>query len=629
MLELGGIVILGILGQWMAWKMRVPAILPLILMGLCVGPVAEYYLGHKIITPILDIESGMGLFPSSSLFYFVSMSIGIILFEGGLTLKLGEVKKSGATILKLITIGSLITFLGGTLAAHFVVGLNWNIAFLFAALIIVTGPTVIAPILRNVPLNKNASTVLKWEGILIDPIGALVAVLVFEFIVVSASGHGGEFTSLAFAEFSKILVVGTFLGFGGAYLLKYLLTNHLIPHYLINVFTLALVLFVFDISDLLAHESGLLTVVVMGMAVGNMGVPYLKDILNFKESMTVLLISVLFITLSANISVADLQLLDANTIILFFIVLLVLRPLSVLVSTYGGILSFNEKIFISMVGPRGIVAAGIASVFGLKLVEKGIEGANMLTPLVFLIVLGTVLFTALTARLFAKKLNITMDESNGVTIIGANAGARLIGKFLQDNGRHVVLIDSSEIKIKRATDAGLEAFKDNIFDENLPDQFDLLDMGYLLALTENESVNLYACENFQNTLGEHGTYRLLSPTEVKDKNNPPPANTLFDPTVDFLNFSEAARDFPKIWEIHYDSEKQLQILLKKCQNTHERVPLFIRKKDNQFEVIPANREGFGIEGGVSLVYMGREISSAELEEIHGEQEVVNEGVGEG
>ncbi|MGB0932048.1 MAG: cation:proton antiporter, partial [Chitinophagales bacterium] len=504
MIELGGIVILGVLGQWIAWKIRVPAILPLILMGLGVGPIAEYFVGHKFITPIID-AAGHGLFPANSFFYFVSMSIGIILFEGGLTLKKEEVKKSGTTILRLITVGSLITFLGGTLAAYFVVGLSWNMAFLFAALIIVTGPTVIAPILRNVPLNKNASTVLKWEGILIDPVGALVAVLVFEFILVGAGGHGGEaFTSVAFSEFSKILVVGTGLGFGGAYLLKYLLTNHLVPHYLINVFTLALVLFVFVVSDLLAHESGLLTVVVMGMAVGNMGVPYLKDILNFKESMTVLLISVLFITLSANISVADLQLLDVNTLILFLIVLLVLRPLSVFVSTHGGVLNYREKIFISMVGPRGIVAAGIASVFGLKLVEKGIEGANMLTPLVFLIVLGTVLFTALTARIFAKKLNITMDNSDGITIIGANAGARLIGKFLQDNGRHVVLIDNSEIKVNRAIEAGLEAFKDNIFDENLPDQFDLLDMGYLLALTENEGVNLHAINNLKDTLGEFG-----------------------------------------------------------------------------------------------------------------------------
>ncbi len=612
MLELGGIVILGIMGQWIAWKTRVPAILPLILTGLAVGPVAEFYLEYKLITPIMDPETKRGLFPANSFFYFVSMSIGIILFEGGLTLKRSEVRKSGPVILKLITIGSIITFLGGTLAAHYIVGLNWDIAFLFAGLIIVTGPTVIAPILRNVPLNKNVSTVLKWEGILIDPIGALVAVLVFEFIVVSGGGHHGgtPFTEVAFSEFSKILVVGTGLGFGGAYFLKYLLKNEMVPHYLINVFTLALVLFVFAFSDMLAHESGLLTVVVMGMVVGNVGVPYLKDILHFKESMTVLLISILFITLSANISVADLQLLNENTLILFAIVLLVLRPLSVFVSTQGGILQFAEKMYISLVGPRGIVAAGIASVFGLKLTEMGVEGANMLTPLVFSIVLGTVLFTALSARFMAKRLGVTMGESSGIAIVGADVGSRLIAKYLQDNGQHVVLIDSSETNTNEAKAEGLEAIRDSVDNSNLPDRFELLDMGYLLTLTINNNVNLRAAKNFESTLGERGTYRLISSKEMKS-DDVTPKDTLFDDTVDYVNFSEVARDFPTIWETPYANEEELQSLLDQCHNSAKRLPLFIKRSNGKFAFVLANREGFEVKDGVALVCMGRELEVVE------------------
>ena len=609
MFELGGIVILGILGQWIAWKTRVPAILPLILTGLGVGPLAEYLTGSKIITPILNPETGVGLFPASSFFYFVSMAIGIILFEGGLTLKRSEVKKSGATIVKLITIGSIITFLGGAVATYLVVGLNWDISLLFAALIIVTGPTVIAPILRNVPLNRNVSTVLKWEGILIDPIGALVAVLMFEFIVVSSgAGHGGQaFTSIAVSEFFKILVVGTILGFGGAYSLKYLLKNHLVPHYLINVFTLALVLFVFDLSDLLAHESGLLTVVVMGMVVGNIGIPYLKDILHFKESLTVLLISILFITLSANISVADLQLLNENTLLLFLIVLLILRPLSVFVSTHGGFLAFREKLYISLIGPRGIVAAGIASVFGLRLTELGIEGANMLTPLVFLIVLGTVLFTALTARFSAKRLKVILGESNGIAIIGANLGGRLIAKYLQEKGEHVVLIDTSETNVNSALAEGLVVIKDSVENENLADQFELLDMGYLLALTLNNRINLLACQNFGDTLGEHGTYRLISSDEMKDDNELAPVDTLFDITVDYVNFSEVARDYPEIREIPYENQETLQTLLQRCRNSEKRLPLFIHRNNGKFVLIPANREGFEVKDGETLVYMGKEL----------------------
>ncbi len=200
MLALGGIVVLGIFAQWLAWRGNIPAILPLIIMGLLVGPIAELLLGYKLIDPVVDftvdangnIVPDNGLFTRSSLFYFVSLSIGIILFEGGLTLKLNELRGIGNAIGKLITIGSLITFLGGTLAAHFIMGLPWDIACLFAALIIVTGPTVIAPILRNVSLSKNVATVLKWEGILIDPIGALAAVLVFEFIAAGIGQHGHE-----------------------------------------------------------------------------------------------------------------------------------------------------------------------------------------------------------------------------------------------------------------------------------------------------------------------------------------------------------------------------------------------------------------------------------------------------
>ena len=239
MLELAGIIILGILAQWVAWKFKIPAILPLILIGLFVGPISTLMSedGTQWIQPIWNGEEG--LFPGESLFYFVSLAIGIILFEGGLTLKMGEVKKVGGVIGKLISLGSLITFLGAGAAAHFVFGLDWKISFLFAGLIIVTGPTVITPILRNIPLKKDVSAVLKWEGILIDPIGALVAVLVFEFINV---GAGYEYTKDALIEFGKIILFGTTFGFTFAHALAFAINKKFIPHYLLNVASLSVVL---------------------------------------------------------------------------------------------------------------------------------------------------------------------------------------------------------------------------------------------------------------------------------------------------------------------------------------------------------------------------------------------------
>src|SRR5210317_1174212 len=201
MIELAGIIILGIVAQWMAWRLKLPAILPLILIGLLVGPIATFYTadGAKLIEPIWN--GTKGLFPGDGLYYFVSLAISVILFEGGLTLKRAEIKSLGPVITKLITVGSAITFFGAGVLAHFVFHLNWELSFLFSALVIVTGPTVITPILRNIPLKKDISAVLKWEGILIDPIGALVAVLVFEFITVES---GQEFTRTVFIDFGKI-----------------------------------------------------------------------------------------------------------------------------------------------------------------------------------------------------------------------------------------------------------------------------------------------------------------------------------------------------------------------------------------------------------------------------------------
>ncbi len=260
MIELAGIIILGIVAKWVAWRLKLPAILPLILIGLIVGPLATLYTedGGKLIEPIWNGEKG--LFPGDGLYYFVSLAISVILFEGGLTLKRSEIKNVGPVITKLITLGSLVTFLTAGLAAHFIFELSWQISFLFSALIIVTGPTVITPILRNIPLKKDLSSILKWEGILIDPIGALFAVLVFEFI---SAGAGGEFTKVALIEFGKIVLFGFTFGFSFAHALAFSIKRKLIPHYLLNVFTLATVLGVFVLSDSFAHESGLLSVVVM------------------------------------------------------------------------------------------------------------------------------------------------------------------------------------------------------------------------------------------------------------------------------------------------------------------------------------------------------------------------------
>ena len=603
MLELAGIIILGIIAQWMAWRLKLPAILPLILIGLIVGPIATLYTedGGKLIEPIWN--GTKGLFPGEGLYYFVSLAISIILFEGGLTLKRSEIKNVGPVITKLITVGSVVTFFGAGVAAHYIFELSWQLSFLFSALIIVTGPTVITPILRNIPLKKDVSAVLKWEGILIDPIGALVAVLVFEFISV---GEGSAFTQTALIEFGKILLFGTTFGFTFAHALAFAIKKNLIPHYLMNVVSLSVVLLVFVESDLFAHESGLLAVVVMGMVLGNMNLPNLKELLYFKESLSVLLISILFILLAANIDMSDLELLKTwNTAWLFLVVVFLIRPLGVLISTQGSGLKLNEKLFIGWVGPRGIVAAGIASLFGSKLLAKGEPGAEYITPLVFMIVLGTVLFNATTARLFAKLIGVFLTRSEGILIIGASKFSRLIGAYLKKNNRHVVLIDNNETNILKSKKLGLEALTANIYSDSLTDNIELNDVGYLMALTGNADINRFAINKFKNQFGENGSFRLVDSDEMNDPENNP-KDGLFSHTDDFIKLAETARRFPAINEIEIKNAEHYNSLIELTTKDEDIVPIFLKMPSGNLEIIPSfSNEIEDIKEGSKLVYMGK------------------------
>ena len=603
MLELAGIIILGIIAQWVAWRLKLPAILPLILIGLMVGPIATLYTedGSKLIEPIWN--GTKGLFPGEGLYYFVSLAISIILFEGGLTLKRSEIQNVGPVITKLITIGSLVTFFGAGIAAHYIFNLSWQLSFLFSALIIVTGPTVITPILRNIPLKKDVSAVLKWEGILIDPIGALVAVLVFEFISV---GEGSAFTQTALIEFGKILLFGTTFGFTFAHALAFAIKKNLIPHYLMNVVSLSVVLLVFVESDLFAHESGLLAVVVMGMVMGNMNLPNLKELLYFKESLSVLLISILFILLAANINMSDLELLRTwKTAWLFLAVVFIIRPVGVFLSTQGSGLKLNEKMFIGWVGPRGIVAAGIASLFGSKLLARGEPGAEYITPLVFMIVLGTVLFNATTARLFAKLIGVFLTKSEGILIIGASKFSRLIGNYLKRNNRHVVLIDNNETNISKSKKLGLEALTANIYSDTLTDNIELNDVGYLMALTGNADINRFAIDKFKNQFGENGSFRLVDSDEMNDPENNP-KDGLFSHTDDFIKLTETARKFPSINEVKLKDTEHYNALVEMTRADEDIIPIFLKMPDGSLEIIPSFSNEVGeIKEGSILVYMGK------------------------
>ena len=445
---------------------------------------------------------------------------------------------------------------------------------------------------------------------MIDPIGALVAVLVFEFISV---GEGQAFTKTAFIEFGKIVLFGFTFGFTFAYALAFGIKQKVIPHYLLNVFTLATVLGVFVLSDAFAHESGLLSVVVMGMVLGNINLPNIDEILYFKESLSVLLISILFILLAANINIDELKLIyNWNSLLLFASVVFLIRPLGVFLSSYKSGLKLSEKLFVSWVGPRGIVAAGIASLFGLKLAKNGEPGAEYITPLVFMIVLGTVLLNATTARLFAKIVGVFLTKSEGILIIGASKVSRLIATYLKNNQHHVVLVDSNRDNIKKAKSLGLEAIDGSIYNDQLKNNIELNDVGFLMALTGNSDINKYAINKFKDQFGENGSYRLVSSEEMNDPDNNPDEG-LFSHTDDYNKLMDMAEKYPGIQEIKIDDKDHYNSLIEITKQEEDIIPLFIKDPNRNIRIISAYSEKIELINENSfLVYIGKPIDVEEV-----------------
>jgi hypothetical protein len=293
-------------------------------------------------------------------------------------------------------------------------------------------------------------------------------------------------------------------------------------------------------------------------------------------------------------------------LILLGIVILVIRPLGVFASASGSKLKKNEKIFISWVGPRGIVAAGIASLFGIKLTLQGYAGANYITPLVFMIVLGTVLLNATTARIVARITGVLLKKSEGILIVGSSEPSRLIAKYLKDNDRRVVLIDSNKSNISRAQMEGLEAIECDIYENDLLENIELNDMGYLLALTGSNTINEYALNKFKADFGEEGAFRLISPEEMRDPENNPEQG-LFSHTDDFINISEVVRDYPMINEVEVKSREHFEELIDATHKEIKAIPLFLKDLKDEIHILPADSSKIEVEPGYKLMYLGKKI----------------------
>lgn len=493
-LMLAGMLGIGFLAQWLAWRAKLPAILFLLLAGILLGPVAG------VLKP--DELLGKLLFP------VVSLSVALILFEGSLSLRFHELPGIGRAVRGLVSYGAVLGLLLLAAAAHYIAGLGWALALLFGALTCVTGPTVIAPMLRTLRPNARIANTLRWEGIVVDPLGALFAVLIYEAIVSHREGH-------TIGVFLATVACGGVVGALAAAVLAFQLRRQIIPEYLQNYGTLAAVLLAFSVSNVLAHESGLLAVTIMGIALGNMRGVHVDDILDFKEHLTTLLVSMLFILLAARLDWPLTRGMLWQGVAVFLAAQLVVRPLTVLLASLGSGLGWRERALIAWVAPRGIVAASVSALFALRLQGLGIKGGEALVPLVFILIIGTVVLQSATARPLARWLKVAEPEPRGVLVFGSDAVARAIARALADAGFRVVVADDEWDGIRLARMDGLATFYGNPASSYAERHLDLAGIGRLLAMSTHRERNSLACVHYRQEFGRERVYRLrnLPPEE--------------------------------------------------------------------------------------------------------------------
>lgn len=483
---------LGIGSQWLAWRFNWPAIVIMSVAGLLAGPI----LG------IMNPEQSFGELYSP----IVSVAVAIILFEGSLSLNFKELRGLGKPIFRISTIGAFIAWILGSLTAHYMAGLSWAVAFVIGGLFIVTGPTVIMPLLRQSKLKTRPAKILKWEGIIVDPIGVLLAVFAFEIIAFFTIDERDATTLLVFFTTAGFAV---FLGWVFGRLIGWMFESGHIPEFLKSPAVFIVVILVFTLPDELVHGTGLLSVTAMGLTLSNIGISSLNDLRSFKENISVLLISTIFIMLAASLQLETiLHIFSPNIIGYVLLMMFIVRPLSIFLSTINSGLTLQEKALVGWIAPRGIVALTVSSYFAGILGDAGYEDATLITALTFGLVFFTVVAHGFTMRPLAKKLNLSLEGNPGVIIVGSNRFTVDLAKSLLATDSPVLIVDASWEDLKHARHEGVPFFHGDILSEQTEYNLDTIPYEYLIAATEQSSYNSLVCTTFMPEYGRTNVYKV-------------------------------------------------------------------------------------------------------------------------
>lgn len=562
---IASVFVLGIGAQWLAWRLRFPSILLLLAFGVLAGPV-------------------LGIFPRETLggdwlLPFVSLSVGIILFEGGLSLRFDEFREVGRVVVRLITVGVVVTGVLAALGLHYIVGMSWEIAVVVGTLLTVTGPTVVLPLLRHVRPSGRVGVIAKWEGITIDPIGAILAVLVLEAIVLlhSPEAHGGVASTLLLGLLQEV-VVGVGVATLAATILILLLHRRLVPDWLQNPLALMMVVTAFAIANTLMEEAGLLEATLLGIIMANQRWVSVERITEFKEDLGVLLISFLFIVLSARLDLRVIAgVFTPGPLWFLALLMLVVRPVAVAVSSLGTGLPWREQAFLAWLAPRGIVAASVASLFALRLAPLFPAEAERIVPLVFLVIVGTVAVYGLTLAPLARRLGLAQPDPQGVLFVGAHPWARAMAGVLDALGVRTLLVDANPRNVREARRQGLHAQNANVLSEGIKDSLDLSGIGRLVAVTSNDEVNTLAALHFGEVFPADDIYQLTTRTDARTGLNIPQrlrARPLFADDATYLALSDRFDRGDTLRVVEADAAEPLHALAPNDPDVHV-LPLFV------------------------------------------------------
>ena len=561
------VIVIGIFSQWLAWRIQWPSIVIMSVAGLIIGPMMG----------LINPKEALGELYSP----LISLSVAVILFEGSTSLDVRELKGISKSVLRIITFGVFLAWIGGSFAAHFIAGLSLEVAFIIGGLFVVTGPTVIIPLLRQAKLKPRTAAVLKWEGIVVDPVGPLLALFAYEIIKFYIYPN---FHFVDFIQFFIGAILAGFVGYIMGLLISLLVSKGLFPEYLKSPIILSFVLLCFAIAEVMMLETGMLAVTVMGLTLARTKnyAHSIGSIGHVVENISVFLTSTVFILLTASLTRETILTIFSWPIITFVLAMLFLvRPLSIWISTIGTELTHQEKTLIGWIAPRGIVALTVSGYFAELLINDGYLGASILTALTFALVFITVCAHGFTIGPLARYLGLASTEKPGVLIVGASSFAIAFANHLNNLKMPVLISDKSEDRIKQANHLGIKTYHGEILAEHSEYEVDLTPYDTILAMTGDAAYNALVCQTYAPEFGYNNTYAVSVRPNDKTVQVSLKAHILFGKNESFRELNRKVNIGYRIKNIEIKKKESFS----KSDFPEESTPLCIKKKNGNIVFI--------------------------------------------